>query len=230
MSRVAKIRNKKNMVADIVSAAEKIFEVVDEESKIKKVNYVNFPYIYFPSNENGDTDGIDATNADNNITDSNVENNSNDFTPNKDNDNNDEPDMVSKGGRYTTRTSSGTIRRKRINDDEEQDVDVLTVNHSNEPLGSCLIDHVPHGQFIFKLKPNDKTEVLLKDTWCMGTVKTVQKDDEMVIRHIKVRPADSHPSESVWVSVEDGRLAPPGTNIHCIFSKYLKRSYQHQHR
>ena len=215
MSKVTKIRNKKNMVSDVLSIARKIIAV---RSKVAQ----NFPYIFFPSDN---TDDIVDTNADPNITDGNVEYNSNDFTPNKDITTNDEPNMVNKG-RYSTRTSSGTIRPKRIDDDEydHQDVDVPYVSNSNAAMGACLIDHVPHGQFILKLKPNDKTEVLIKETWCMGTVKKVQKDDAMAVRHIKVKPFDSHPSESVWVSVDDGRLAPPGTNINCLFSKYLKRS------
>jgi hypothetical protein len=45
----------------------------------------------------------------------------------------------------------------------------------------------------------------------------------MLLRHIKVIPLHSHPSESVWVCVDDGRLAPPGTYMNNIFSKYLNK-------
>jgi hypothetical protein len=215
MSKITKTRARKQMLSDILTTSMKIIDTRDEENKVK------FPYLYFPSTAN-DTEANAGINSDSKIENGmNHSSGSNDFTPYKDNITNDERNTDSKN-RYGTRASNG-IRPKKVMDDD-QDIDKPPIiSQSHVIVGSCLLQHVPHGNFILSLKPSDDTEVLIRDNWCMGTVKKVQKDDAKLIRHVKVRPADSHPSESVWVCVDDGRLAPPGTHIK-VFSKYLKRN------
>ena len=186
------------MMSEILNTAMKIIDSRDDEMLL-------FPYIYFPCPDN------DKLNLEtNNLTSTgNIDSNNNDSTP----------------SRYSTRTSSGSIRPKKIQDEYDNINSAhLTTSSSNIILGSCLIDHVPYGSFVMHLKPKDQTEVLIKDIWCMGIVKKIHKDNSMLLRHIKVIPFHSHPSESVWVCVDDGRLAPPGTNISKIYSKYLNKN------
>jgi hypothetical protein len=214
MSKITKTRARRQMLSDILTTSMKIIDTRDEENKVR------FPYLYFPSTAN-DTEANAGTNSDSKIENGIVHSSSsNDFTPHKDNITNENTDSKN---RYGTRASNG-IRPKKVMDDD-QDVDKPPIiPQSHVIVGSCLLQHVQYGNFILTLKPSDDTEVLISDTWCMGTVKKVQKDDAMLIRHVKVKPADSHPSESVWVCVDDGRLAPPGTHISSLYSKYLKRN------
>lgn len=80
-------------------------------------------------------------------------------------------------------------------------------------LGACLADHVVHGAFVSSLQVGQPLELLsARGTWAFGSVAGLKRDGP-ILRAVKVQAHDSFLGDCVWVSVEDGRLAPLATNL-----------------
>lgn len=92
-------------------------------------------------------------------------------------------------------------------------------------LGACFNKHVPDFAFVKQLIEGDPTEVLLDTEWLFAVVVNRQVDDGLLLRHVKVRPLCSSVGEAFWVSVEDGRLSPVGTNLSLLAFKIASRCH-----
>ena len=123
---------------------------------------------------------------------------------------------------YETRRTTNSLKKKShdeyivdesIGKNNEMEVSEKAVVVYKDMLGACLVDDVPHGSFVFKLRLGDLVEVYTTDTssWTLGRVMKLGVDDGLLLRHTKIKILSS--DELYWISVEDGRLAPPGTNI-----------------
>ena len=84
-------------------------------------------------------------------------------------------------------------------------------------LGACVAQHVPHGEWVSVLRVGDVVQAMLGDNvWDLCRVVGIRRDGEL-LRNIKVCPIEKEveedPSRNVWLSVEDGRIAPPQEKI-----------------
>ncbi len=123
---------------------------------------------------------------------------------------------------YETRRTTNSLKKKShdeyivdesIGKNNEMEVLEKPVVVYKDMLGACLVDDVPHGSFVFKLRLGDLVEVYITGIsgWTLGRVMKLGVDDGLLLRHTKIKVLSS--DELYWISVEDGRLAPPGTNI-----------------
>jgi hypothetical protein len=144
---------------------------------------------------------------------------------------------VMNAGRYTTRNATGSLIRNRWADEDLSWAinDSLYMNSFNshgggmsvrplfekgkevevkDLLGSSLIPHVPHASFISSLDKGNFTEVFQANRdWTVGIVQKKIVDAGVFVRQLKIMPLGGAPGDAIWVCVEDGRLAPIGTNV-----------------
>jgi hypothetical protein len=123
---------------------------------------------------------------------------------------------------YETRRTTNSLKKKShdeyivdesLGKNNEMEVVEKPAVVYRDMLGACLVDDVPHGSFVFKLRLGDFVEVYItsSNSWTLGRVMKLGIDDGSLLRHTKIKVLSS--DESHWISVEDGRLAPPGTNL-----------------
>jgi hypothetical protein len=118
--------------------------------------------------------------------------------------------------RYSTRcTSEATdkVKRRRAENNNRFDM-----------CGALLVAHVPHGEFVKALLPGMHAEVLMKGTWIAAVVKNVVEDGPEFTRLLKMHIIGGACSDSLWVHIEDGRIAPPGTHINIEVFKSMVQS------
>ena len=79
-------------------------------------------------------------------------------------------------------------------------------------VGNYAYMNIKAGEFLESIQVSAKLEVKFKNGWKVCTVISRKFQGE-ILRFIKVRPTCSYASSSSWICLDDGRLAPLGTNL-----------------
>jgi hypothetical protein len=85
------------------------------------------------------------------------------------------------------------------------------VKDSSHFLGACEIEHVPYGSFVASLKRWDVVDYMDRGVWGRGTIEDLFSDGSL-LRAVKVSACHGSMKDKVWLSVEDGCIAPSGTH------------------